>query len=528
MLQRPMMSWIVALVLAFVAMVPVLADMQHHRIRMHHDIKRALKEDDKYYTPSRFMDVSSQYDMDHFGISKQHKSHGKLKVPKGSEIRHVKVHDTGTNFLAYFSKDVNEKKVTHAYVMFHGRNRDGDKYWSIMNRALESARKDNYPGAPKHAVVVAPQFFSAKLNEGQFGNSTLAWSDINAWQSGSVAVHPKGTDVSSMDAVDALVDLFSNEKKYPNLKNLTLVGHGGGGQLMNRYATVGKDSSRKGIHIRYIVGDPSTSAYFTYHRPMTDKSIASPETCKSYNNWRYGFDTFPGTLQDSKEPHDYFKQYISRDVVNIVGLKDVLENGDQKCMALLQGGRKRRDRNLSWWRYINMLGRTNENLHGFPGNFSDLPDWSMHSNGIIKTRLTVVPHVKHDAEKVFGSKHGRSALFDHYDVDMGWRPDGWTYHAPKARIALQNKKASSSSSSASSSSTSSSSTSSSSTSQPPSSTSLSSSSSSVSSSSPSSSSAPSESSLGGKVFAHDGSASHSCSLFSLLAPLVFVCVIMLL
>ena len=447
MLQRPVMSWIVALVLALVAIVPVLADMQHHRIRMHHDFKRALKGDDKYYTPSRFRDVSSQFDMDHFGVSKQHQSHGKLHVPKGSEIRHVKVHDTGTNFLAYFSKDVNEKKVSHAYVMFHGRNRDGDRYWSIMDRALKSAQKDNYPGTPKHAVVVAPQFFSAKLNEGQYSNSTLAWSDVNAWQSGSVAVHPEGTDVSSMDAVDALVDLFSNEKKYPNLKNLTLVGHGGGGQLMNRYATVGKDSSRKGIHIRYIVGDPSTSAYFTYHRPMTDKSIASPETCSSYNNWRYGFDTFPGTLHDSKEPHDYFKQYINRDVVNIVGLMDVLENGDQKCMALLQGGHKRRDRNLSWWRYINMLGRTNENLHGFPGNFSDLPDWSMHSNGIIKTRLTIVPHVKHNAEKVFGSKHGRSALFDHYDVDMGWRPDGWTYQAPKARIALQNKKASSSSSS---------------------------------------------------------------------------------
>ena len=84
-----MMSWIVALVLAFVAIVPVLADMQHHRIRMHHDFKRALKENDKYYTPSRIMDVSSQYDMDHFGISKQHKNHGKLKAPKAVSYTHL-------------------------------------------------------------------------------------------------------------------------------------------------------------------------------------------------------------------------------------------------------------------------------------------------------------------------------------------------------------------------------------------------------------------------------------------------------
>lgn len=415
-------------------MLHVQADF-YHPAYLHSIFRRERNNVElKYFTPSKVVDVSSQMDMEINGLSKSGENHGDLNVPDGSEVRTISVDGTGADFPAYFTKNANEKKATHAFIIFHGRWRDGDRYWSIMNDAYHDARKDKFPHTPKHAIVVAPQFFSAKLNKGQYRKSSLAWDDNNAWQSGSVAVHPEGTDVSSMDAVDALVDYFSDEKRFPNMKNLTLVGHGGGGQLINRYATVGKDASRKGIHVRYIVGDPSSSAYFTYHRPVTDKRIASVENCPSYNNWRYGFDTFPGTRSSNERPDFYYKRYIRRDVVNIVGERDVSENGDQKCMAVLQGGKKRRDRNLSWWRYINMIGGTNENLHGFPGNFSDLPDWSHHSNGIINTRLTIVPDASHSAKAVFGGKHGRSALFDPHNVEMGWRPDGWKYKAPKIKL----------------------------------------------------------------------------------------------
>lgn len=430
---RHISMWTVALVLAALAVVHVQADF-YHPARLHNVFRRERNNvESKYYTPSKVMDVSSQMDMDISGVSKSSAKHSKAGIPDGAEIRNITVSDSQTDFPAYFSKNVDEGKATHAFVMFHGRWRDGDRYWSIMNDALENARKDKFPNTPKYAIVVAPQFYSARLDKGQYGNSTLAWDDINAWQSGSVAVRPKGTDVSSMDAVDALVDYFSDEKRFPKLTNLTLVGHGGGGQLMNRYATVGKDATRKNMHVRYIVGDPSSSAYFTYHRPVTDKSLASVDNCPSYNNWRYGFDTFPGTRSSNEKPEFYYKRYVRRDVINIVGQEDTKGNGDQKCMAILQGGKKRRDRNLSWWRYINMIGGTNENLHGFPGNFSDLPDWSHLSDGVISTRLTIVPNASHSAKDVFGGKHGRSALFDPHNVDMGWRPDGWQYKAPKAK-----------------------------------------------------------------------------------------------
>ncbi|WFD20377.1 hypothetical protein MCAP1_002621 [Malassezia caprae] len=400
---------------------------------------------------SKTVDVSSKADRSSKAAMSEGEAHGDLNIPSGSRMRTLRVGSSNAHIAAYWSKNEDQDKAEHAFVMIHGRLRDGDRYWKIMNDAYHSALNDSYPGVKKHSVIVAPQFFSEKLNKGQYGNHTLAWNDVNAWQSGMVATHPSGTDVSSLDALDTIVEHFADSSKYPNMKNLTLVGHGGGGQLMNRYATIGKNPSNSNIYVRYIVGDPSSSAYYTHHRPVTDKSIADKSNCPQYDDWRYGFTGFGGTRSGKKSPKEYFHQYINRDVVNIVGYQDTAKSGDQKCMALLQGGQKRRDRNLSWWRYINMLANTNENLHGFPGNFSDLPDWSSSSNGIIYTRLCVVEDATHDAAKVFGGSEGRSALFHHHNVEMGWRPKGWSYKAPKQKAARSESSTSTSTSSSTSS-----------------------------------------------------------------------------
>lgn len=123
--------------------------------------------------------------------------------------------------------------------MIHGKLRDGDDYWKTMDDILQSAVKDNVEGADKDSIVVAPQFFSEKYNLGQYDKDMLAWADVNAWQAGDIALHPTGTKLTSFDALDALVDEFQDEQKYPKLKNITVVGHGGGGQLAQRYAAVG-------------------------------------------------------------------------------------------------------------------------------------------------------------------------------------------------------------------------------------------------------------------------------------------------
>jgi pimeloyl-ACP methyl ester carboxylesterase len=142
----------------------------------------------------------------------------------------------GEEIAAYYTAGAKNKTATQAFVMIHGKLRDGDAYWTTMDTVLNSAIKDNTPGVDPNAIVIAPQFFSAELNSGQYTSDQLAWGDINTWQAGDVAVHPKGTKLNSFDALNALVASLADKSTYPALTNITVVGHGGGGQLIQRYS----------------------------------------------------------------------------------------------------------------------------------------------------------------------------------------------------------------------------------------------------------------------------------------------------
>jgi pimeloyl-ACP methyl ester carboxylesterase len=291
----------------------------------------------------------------------------------------------------------------------------------MLHNSINEARSDNFTGTNRKTAVLAPQFFSTKFNSGQYKTNQLAWDDLNAWQPGGQANHPANTTLTSFDVLDGLVKLHSDKEKYPKLTNVTVVGHGGGGQLAQRYSALGNDPPDN-VHVRYIHGDPSSCMYFTADRPILSDTGTSKDSCDSYNIWRYGFDKFPGTGGKRMTPKEYFTQYVSRDVVSIVGLDDTGSSGDTSCMGRMQGGTNRRARNLIWFRYINTLARTDEDLDGFPGSFEDLPDWSDGIDGNSHLRLVVVEGVDHNATELFQGNLGREALFHDGDIDEGWRP----------------------------------------------------------------------------------------------------------
>lgn len=379
------------------------------------------------------------------GTNLGYEEHTPPKVPSGSQLTSLPVGKDGHELAVYWTRHPRHKHAKQAFVMIHGRNRNGGDYWTTMHKILTSAVKDGYASADKDAIVVAPQFYSKKLNKGQYKKHELAWDDINAWQAGEAAIHPTHAKETSFDALDAFFDEFANTTKYPALQELVFVGHGGGGQLINRYGIVAKDMSSHALSVRFIAGDPSSSAYFTTDRPTTDASIASKASCPLYNTWRYGFANFSGTLDGKKTPEQYFAQNVARDVRYIVGNNDTAKNGDQYCMAILQGGVARRDRNLAWWKYINLLARTSEDVSAFPGNLSTdtVPDWSRLSNHKLAHTLTVIDGATHDADAVFGSKQGRTVLFEknQANVQMGWRPKGYNKSATPSSQSSANPSA---------------------------------------------------------------------------------------
>ncbi|KAK7466225.1 hypothetical protein VKT23_004951 [Stygiomarasmius scandens] len=360
-------------------------------------------------------------------------AHGPLNAPDGSQIKSISIGDTGTTVPVYWSTSDGQDQATQAFIVIHGKLRDGDNYWNIMSKALQSAVSDNYPGVDSKAIVVAPQFFSERFNSGQYSDSDLAFADVNAWQAGDIATHPQGTKATSIDAIDSIIDAFANKNDFPSIKNITLVGHGGGGQLTARYAAVGIDPP-DGVNLRYIVGDPSTNAYFTTHRPVETTQNNFNNSCDFRNAWRYGFDNFPGTTHvPAQSPFTYFASYINRDIVFLIANNDTDANGDQYCPALLQGGQARRDRSLAWWTYINTLARTDEPVQLFADlvpefqKNKNLPNWSnVTRSGGIAPKMIVVEGAAHDPSEVLGSLEGRAALWNAMsDMPLGFRPDGW-------------------------------------------------------------------------------------------------------
>lgn len=353
--------------------------------------------------------------------------HSSPNIPKGASLVSLPVTNTAS-LATYWTASPNNATATNAYIMMHGKLRNGADYWTIMNNVLRQAVADKHAGAEATSIVTAPQFYSARLNSGQYTSTQLAFADTNIWQAGEAAIYPSGTNVTSFDALDALLAEFSNAARYPNMKQITFVGHGGGGQLISRYAVVGAGlPSGSKIQLRYVVGDPSSNPYFNLDRPLQDASVASKATCPLFNRWRYGFERFNGTkaggLSTSQE---YFTRFATRDVRWVVGYQDTAPDGDNTCMAKLQGGAARRDRNLSWWRYINTLAGTNQDLTGFPGGLPGMVSWSNLTKGALNHRLTVVFDADHSAQEVYTSMEGTSALFDDsQNVQLGWRPQGW-------------------------------------------------------------------------------------------------------
>ncbi|KJZ79569.1 hypothetical protein HIM_01038 [Hirsutella minnesotensis 3608] len=346
------------------------------------------------------------------------------RAPRGSEYTSLAIGENGEEFGLYRTADPVSRYSQHAHIIVHGKNRDAGRYWRRMNDGIRRARRRGYPGSGTEALVLAPVFFSTIKNASQFTEQQLAWcgSDLDEWQGGGQAVHPRGTNLSSFDVLDALLAHLADPGLYPRLTNVTLFGHSAGGQLVQRYAAVGHNPPSR-IHVRYIHASESKYAYFTPDRPRPIEGGSPPSRagCPRYNAWPYGFERLN---LGRRRPEDYFRQYATRDVVSIVGYRDVKRHGDQTCMAQFQGGHARRSRNLIWYRYLHELARTGQDLSGFPGRFDNLPDWSGLTNGSVSLRIIVIESLGHNPVPLLRSKAARPALFgDGNFTSPTWRPD---------------------------------------------------------------------------------------------------------
>jgi pimeloyl-ACP methyl ester carboxylesterase len=241
-------------------------------------------------------------------------------------------------------------------VVVHGALRDSDRY---LVQAQAAARR-----AGSDALVVAPQFLS-DVDTGT-PDGVLRW-EVEGWKGGYPALGPAA--LSSFAAMDSLLDQLTRSAGPGHRLRVVIFGNSAGGQFVNRYAAVGRGPralARRGVHVRFVIANPSTYLYFDGGRPVTVQNGSS------VNRWRYGFEDAPAYVRTS--PWESLERYLGRDVAIVLGTQDndgaapLLEVGPP---ALAQGA-NRFERGINYDRHVRRLARArgltmNHQLVRLPG-----------------------------------------------------------------------------------------------------------------------------------------------------------------
>ena len=291
--------------------------------------------------------------------------------------------------------------VTRALLIFHGKLRDADVYNDSGLHAIKTAGAE----AVASTLLITPQFL-AKVDTDAFRlpANVLRWAP-EGWMGGLNAIDATGAETgpSSFDAIDAILMRLADRKIFPNLKTVVLAGHSGGAQVVQRYAIVGHGGDvliRAGVHVRYVIANPSSYLYFSPERPdlnsKTDFTFGPPaKTCYAkYDKWKYGINEPPPYVEGA-DFRDLEAQYLRRDVTYLLGTKDIDPNHpalDKTCSGEVEGP-YRFFRGKAYFRYIELRH----------------PELSTSS---ASQRLEYVPGVDHDGEKMLNSVCGLNALFD--------------------------------------------------------------------------------------------------------------------
>lgn len=275
-------------------------------------------------------------------------------------------------------------KVTTALIIFHGRDRNAAGYFRTGTSILPESN-------PESTLVIAPQFLEeVDIARFHLPATMLRWGPT-AWQGGEDALTP--APVSSYEVIDAILEKLADRTLFPNLKTIVMAGHSGGGQVLARYAVVGKEIgplAKRGYMMRFIIANPSSYLYFTPDRPLADGTFGTPHnTCDGkINNWKFGLEDRPRYAR-GQSAQQLEKIFLSLNVTYLLGTKDIDPNHralDKTCPAEMQGA-SRMERGLNYYRYLHT------------------------QTPALKHRLFKVEGVGHNSGGMFRSPCGQFALF---------------------------------------------------------------------------------------------------------------------
>lgn len=294
-------------------------------------------------------------------------------------------------FLVYANADLYKPSaaIERAVVIVHGVQRDADQYFNTGRTLL-----DNAGLSADRTLLIAPNFLTPK--DAGASNDMPLWPR-DKWMHG-VESQSGHSGIAAFQVLDDLVDYLADRQRYPALKDIVMVSHSAGAQLMQRYAVANDlDTSLKarGLTIRYVIASPSSYVYLDRNRWQHDgfKPVVTV-LCPGYNRYRYGVENPPAYLvQQHLSSRDLFARYAARDVTYLVGGQDNNPTSrvlDSACGANYQGA-SRLERQLTYLRYEAFLSS----------------QWQVP----LRHPQYTVPGIGHNAARLLGDRNVARMLF---------------------------------------------------------------------------------------------------------------------
>jgi hypothetical protein len=284
--------------------------------------------------------------------------------------------------------------VRQGFIVIHDFSREANKSLAVMT---ELAGESN-----GETMIMAPQFlldsdiarYVSSLPEQ--GRAFARWT-IGGWGTGDESLPtPTQKSISSFSAIDLMLMYLADRALFPDMQSVTLVGHGEGGDFVQRYAAVGVAPdilAQQNLAVHFIVANAASYLYLNNIRPRAQRQGFSPPddgVCKDYNQWPYGLENLNGYARH--EGLNAIKtRFATRQIAYLVG-ENASKNDpapDTSCAAMLQGG-DRPSRAVNYTTYIGLL-------------FGEAA--SAHED------LTVVPGATYDASALYASTCGMTLLF---------------------------------------------------------------------------------------------------------------------
>jgi pimeloyl-ACP methyl ester carboxylesterase len=297
---------------------------------------------------------------------------------------------TPYSFVVFANADLHHVVTAErAVVLVHGVKRNADDYFQSGQRLLEKAGL-----TAADTLLLAPNFLNDM--DTRAGPDMPLWPR-DKWMHGTRS-NGERPGIYAFSVLDDLLAYLGDWQRFPQMKEIVMIGHSAGGQLMQRYTVMGgadQALAARGIAVRYVVSSPSSYVYLEDSR-LQDGAFKPMVTimCPSYSRYRYGLGKPPAYLtRQGLSGEQLFRRYAARDVTYLVGALDKNPRDrvmDRTCGANMQGS-TRVERQLTYMRYEQFLSAK----------------WGVE----VRHRQFQVEGIGHNAARLYASETVANTLF---------------------------------------------------------------------------------------------------------------------